>query len=633
MPRKKSPFDPGASGFKGFASFSKSLGTGAAGFYPSNRQFGTSVHRTVIEKWNLESDWVKWRKGFEIYNRTAWTTLKVENANYDPGLEDSSTNKEYIDAAIEATLYKGTNYEIDNTFSGYEYPTMNADSNTYYVVNRVPEYKTLGTVQSVKNNPETYPTNYNNGEVCVTINPDATSGRLLLQMVGERIADGAYTDNNRTEATLKRILTSDSKPVIYRGKTLSKELEKLTNFQQKATTIKITIPVADVSITNNTGDFTPNQGINYRFEQKPGRLDILSNPELLNDKVIYIDRFFIDKSISSMGSVTFDDDDYFFEATIENTEASQSLVALDQGVNELPPSMLDLNDLPTIFTTANARYTITGSYVFQKSRYQSYFGSKYLTGDVVSDEVNDISYSIIPFIVEKADIVNNELVIESRPFVSELNLYTSLNNGTQLVFSDNSFCKTTTSTTKWTDLDTDVNPWMDEVFSTGLALRPSPVYSCSCPNFSHSILAMPQASSDDGQRKTNRQNRYPLPTVMSPDEFGIIGQDQASGRISSWETEQHRLSFKQCKHTIASMFNNDIRVKEPNKYPITQEAKFSSSLEEFNEKLVQEIINASNAFSLSYERSGISISEIVFAMSNGLNLDSTETAYIVLDSR
>ena len=174
---------------------------------------------------------------------------------------------------------------------------------------------------------------------------------------------------------------------------------------------------------------------------------------------------------------------------------------------------------------------------------------------------------------------------------------------------------------------------MDEVFSTGLALRPSPVYSCSCPNFSHSILAMPQASSDDGQRKTNRQNRYPLPTVMSPDEFGIIGQDQASGRISSWETEQHRLSFKQCKHTIASMFNNDIRVKEPNKYPITQEAKFSSSLEEFNEKLVQEIINASNAFTLSYERSGISISEIVFAMSNGLNLDSTETAYIVLDSR
>ena len=106
-----------------------------------------------------------------------------------------------------------------------------------------------------------------------------------------------------------------------------------------------------------------------------------------------------------MGSVTFDDDDYFFEATIENTEASQSLVALDQGVNELPPSMLDLNDLPTIFTTTNARYTITGSYVFQKSRYQSYFGNKYLTGDVVSDEVNDISYSSFHLLSRKLTLL------------------------------------------------------------------------------------------------------------------------------------------------------------------------------------------------------------------------------------
>ena len=50
------------------------------------------------------------------------------------------------------------------------------------------------------------------------------------------------------------------------------------------------------------------------------------------------------------------------------------------------------------------------------------------------------------------------------------------------------------------------------------------------------------------------------------------------------------------------------------------------------EKLVQEIINSANAYNLSYKRTGISISEIVFAMSKGLNLDSIETAYIVLDS-
>ena len=35
---------------------SKGKGVGAAGFYPSNRQYGTSVHRSVIEKYNLDSD-------------------------------------------------------------------------------------------------------------------------------------------------------------------------------------------------------------------------------------------------------------------------------------------------------------------------------------------------------------------------------------------------------------------------------------------------------------------------------------------------------------------------------------------------------------------------------------------------
>ena len=33
---------------------------GAAGYYPSDRSFGASVHRSVTEKYDLDSDWVKW---------------------------------------------------------------------------------------------------------------------------------------------------------------------------------------------------------------------------------------------------------------------------------------------------------------------------------------------------------------------------------------------------------------------------------------------------------------------------------------------------------------------------------------------------------------------------------------------
>ena len=143
---------------------------------------------------------------------------------------------------------------------------------------------------------------------------------------------------------------------------------------------------------------------------------------------------------------------------------------------------------------------------------------------------------------------------------------------------------------------------------------------------------MPQSSQDGDTRKTNRQLRYPLPTALSPDEFDMIGQNKVAGKAASWETDQHRLSFKLCKHVIASMFNDDLRVREPNQYPTGSDNRNSNALETFNEKLVQEIINSANAYNLSYQRTGISISEIVFAMSNGLNLDPIETAYVVLDS-
>jgi hypothetical protein len=321
------------------------------------------------------------------------------------------------------------------------------------------------------------------------------------------------------------------------------------------------------------------------------------------------------------------DDDYFFELTIEEQESAKSLVALDQGVNELPPAMLDLTSLPTIFTTSNATYTVKGSYAFRKSDYQKYFPGIYITGDFIAPKVQNISYSILPFVIRKADIVNNNLIYEAVPYAAEINLYPDLLDGSILVFSDNSFAKTFTTDTKWTNLDTDVDPWMDEVFGLGTALTPANSYTCSCPNHSQALLSMPQSNQDPSKRKTNRQLRYPLPTAQGQDDYGISGQSQAAGKVSSWESESHRLSFKLCKHAVASMFNDDIRVKEPNKYPTAEVRAL------FDEKLEKEIDASYANFNKSYTRTGISISEIVFSLSKGLNLDSTKTAYMVFDSK
>ena len=178
----------------------------------------------------------------------------------------------------------------------------------------------------------------------------------------------------------------------------------------------------------------------------------------------------------------------------------------------------------------------------------------------------------------------------------------------------------------WMRLDTDVDPWMDEVFTTGNSLRPATVYTCSCPNHSHSILRAPQSTQEEGKRKTNRQSRYPLPTVLGKSSFLSVGLDQAAGLIESWESREHRMGFKMCKHSIAAMFIDKLKVKEPNTYP-TLEARQS-----FEEKLKKEVAEVAQEFRMSYRRGGITTLEIIFALAQGLNLDEVETAYVMLNS-
>ena len=116
------------------------------------------------------------------------------------------------------------------------------------------------------------------------------------------------------------------------------------------------------------------------------------------------------------------------------------------------------------------------------------------------------------------------LELTSVPFTSELKMYSPADGNSILVFTDYSFAKYSIDeydgnyyhklgapgSQPWMRLDTDVDPWMDEVFTTGNSLQPATVYTCSCPNHSHAILRTPQSTQDSGSRKVNRQRRYPL---------------------------------------------------------------------------------------------------------------------------
>ena len=81
-----------------------------------------------------------------------------------------------------------------------------------------------------------------------------------------------------------------------------------------------------------------------------------------------------------------------------------------------------------------------------------------------------------------------------------------------------------------------------------------------------------------------------------------------------------------CKHSIASMFIEHIKLQEPSSYP-TLEAR-----DAFEAKLEKDMQEVESEFASSYRRGGITALEVVFALAQGLNLDDVELAYVMLNS-
>ena len=289
--------------------------------------------------------------------------------------------------------------------------------------------------------------------------------------------------------------------------------------------------------------------------------------------------------------------------------------------------MYDINSLPKILSAVDAGYTVEGGYAFLKEDYQRFYGRRYLTADLVKDEVDSFSYSVFPFTILGIAIKNSHLEIVSLPFTSELKLYATINDPT-LVFGDRSFVKYgTPASNRFTkSINTNVDPWQDEVFTSGEVIKPAEVYSCDCASYSKAIIAMPQTTQTNGERKINRQNRYPLPTALSSNRFQNLGIDKVSGKATSWASAADKNSFQFCKHTVTGMFVDGVQLIEPSQYPTQLEREI------FEDKLKAELEQLGDAWRYSAERSGISLTEIVFSLAQGLNLDDVETGYVVLNS-
>ena len=581
MPRKQNGFgNPKSFMFKNNNRIDVGKVKGAAGVYPSNRRYGSTVKRTVIEQADKNSNWVKWRKGFEYYNLAAWYRLE----ELDP------ETQEYVDAVINSVLFQGTPEEVAVKFDGYKFATKNSDTNNHYVIKRSLDEETdynIGTVRQI------IPDKKNDTvEIKINAGPNVEA---ILNMVGDRITDG------ETAATIDWVLTAEGVPALFIGKTKPNELARAT----------VRIPYAELQESQ-------------WFKDRGGNLQ-----ELVNE-IVYIPDFYQRRPVEDLEEGSVQDYSTFFEVSTTLIEENQRVIIFDYDDEDLlPPTLYDIAELPedSLILETIGSTSIQGSFIFDKSLYQPFYGLTYFTGDLAVSQVETFSYVILPFKIQAVLLQGDEVLIESVPFMAELKGYSDLTDGS-IRFAPDSFTKIKADPNKegWRVLDTDVNPYIDEVFTSGNNLIPDTVYACSCPSFAKAMLRTPQQLQDNNTRKVNRQQRYPLPTAMSPSDYEKLGINQAAGLVESWATRKDLREFRMCKHSIAAMFIENIKVLEPNDYPSLESRK------SFEEKLRKDIEEVAEEFVQSYKRGGITALEVVFAMAQALGMDDVETAYVVLNA-
>ena len=318
MPRKQN-------GFGSFKSFDvnsvnnrvdKSKAPGAAGSYPSDRRYGSSITRSVFEQWNLDSTWARWRKGMEYYYRGAYLPF-----------EES-----------KAVLYQGSPQELPVSFSGYRFATKNADSRSHYAVQRkITKNINLGTVESIDNNPSVHTEQKKYREIHLHIkHNDVANDITLLRSVGERITSG------KVDANIINILNRSGEPAVYFGKS-----------SNKGATMEFILSLKEVQSSEKIKE----NGLDY-----------------LLGKTVYLPEFYQFDRLNSRTN-KFVDAPYTFSMPVTPQIASTAVQILDN-TDGLPPTLDELPSLPKIYETKDdGLATMTAEFVFQKSDYQRFLAT------------------------------------------------------------------------------------------------------------------------------------------------------------------------------------------------------------------------------------------------------------------
>ena len=616
MPRKENGFG-GNMSFAFKTKVSKSIGNirNTSGDYPRNRTFGSVVTRTPVDKFNLDATWSKWRKGYEYFTKQKWVPFDLQG--------------------LRAEIFPSFRNTLTVNFSATRFPTSLADDATHYVLERVldphePFAKCQGKLTQLGDYSLLDVQNhYDERWELLTFQGQGEILKLEAETLTtkENYVDTSLNTNKKktTNAIVKSLLTVDTSypdelvndkvvPAVYTGSSRSQG----TNLTVRATEV-------------------------FGYDGIAGVVDPLTDDEL---------QALTGKQISLFDANPFyniDPREHIFEEIDENQfqvkikfRGSYAATPCRFFIYDAKPfsddeGIIYQRDFQAIGVQAN--FGGEGEFVFNKKTYQRWFKSEFN-----AQALEQLAENIAPLIptamtIQSISRVNTleadeNVLIELVPFTSQI-LYTKrpfniagssdafyvMSNPKKSFTQEFNTLEDGTNKILETKLNINIDPDMDETFTTGESLWLANRFSCDCPSYSKAVLRAPEQRYEENTLTANRQRKYPLPTAGSNRSKATIDNaNDNAGIFNTWISDKDREVFQCCKHTISAYFEKGIKVLEPNQVPIYRD------LERAEEKISLEIEGAISSESI--KRAEVSSIGFVWAV---VQLLVQSTAAIIAD--
>ena len=603
MPRKQNGFgNPKSFAFKGNGKINVSKIERVAGKYPSIRDFGSIITRTPKEAFNVNSTWMKWRKGYEYFVKQRWVIFDIPD--------------------IVAEIFPSFRDKLEVKFQAIRFPTSNSDDATYYVTKRIVERHEPLLMQIAKLS-NINGVNYTSEQAAydevwdiMEFNP---AQNVVLKLIGETITNEPHPDwliakkEKYTTSIIKNIYTIDSVNIPSSWLTNGLLMPAVYYGNSKPKGTQIILRAEEL----------------FPYIDGPGTLEAIPESKYFE---------LVGKQISILNAKSYYNvisDNYQFEE-IDNDSFKSSVnfrgsragtpcdfIIYDAKSLEDDAGVIYRRDVVAFSNMANFGYE--GEFIFDKKTYQRWFKIEF--NAYLMERLVELVAPLIPTALTIKSISrvsnptgfpNENVIIECEPFTSQI-IYCKrpfiVTNVGGPGFERNCYITATgvkSYTQQFNELeevkipiydgsiedgffDTDIivkekklnintNPVEDETYLIYDYLFLAERFACDCPSYSKSKITAPEALYEDNKIKANRQRRYPLPTAGSNKAKTLIDNtNDLAGIFNTWRTEQDRFKFQCCKHTISAYFSAGFNVIEPNEIP------FYKDIETIGRNITQEL--------------------------------------------